>query len=73
MSCRNCRARPGQQQMAPLPLERVTPNRQVFYTVGLDFLGPILVRVGKRTSAKRYVCVITCLATRATHLEVAYD
>ena len=73
MSCRNRRVRPGQQQMAPLPLERVTPKRQVFHSVGLDFMGPILVRVGKRTSSKRYICVFTCLATRATHLEVAFD
>jgi len=36
------------------------------------FQGTISVRVGKRTTAKRYVCVFTCLATRATHLKVAY-
>ena len=59
--------------MAPLPLERVTPKHQVFHNVGVDFMGPILVRMGKRTSFKRYICVFTCLATRATHLEVAFD
>ena len=73
MSCRNRRARPGQKQMAPLPLERVTPKHQVFHSVSVDFIGPILVRMGKRTSFKRYICVFTCLATRATHLEVAFD
>ena len=27
----------------------------------------------KRTTAKRYVCRFTCLATHASHLEVAYN
>ena len=54
MSCRNRRARLGQQQMAPLPLGRVTPKHQVFHSVGVDFMGPISVGVVKRTSSKRY-------------------
>ena len=72
MSCRNCKAAPRWQQMAPLSLERVTPRHQPFHSCGLDFMGPISVRVGKRTTAKRYVCLFTCLATHATHFEVAY-
>ena len=59
--------------MAPLPLKRVTPGRQPFHSCGLDFMGPITIRVGKRSTAKRYICLFTCLATRSTHLEVAYD
>ena len=73
MSCRNRKAAPGRQQMAPLALERVTPGYQPFHSCGLDFMGPISVRVGKRTTAKQYICLFTCLATRSTHLEVAYD
>ena len=46
MSCRNLKAAPGRQQMAPLPLERVTPGRQPFHSCGLDFIGPIPVRLG---------------------------
>ena len=72
MSCRNCKAAPKRQQMAPLLLERVTPWRQPFHSCGLYFMGPISVRVAKRTTAKRNMSIYsTCLATRATHLEVA--
>ena len=73
MSCRNCKAGPGRQQMAPLSLECITPERQPFHSSGLDFKRSISVHVGKRTAEKWYICLFTCLATSATHLQVAYD
>ena len=36
----------------------------------MDFIGPFEV-VGKRITAKRYVCLFTCLVSREVHFEVA--
>ena len=68
--CRVRRASPGQQFMAPLPTPRVTPGRAPFASCGVDYAGPLLTRVG-RSNTKRYICLFTCLATRAVHLEMA--
>ena len=67
--CRNRRAVPTNPKMADLPGERFDASRP-FSSVGLDFLGPILVRKFRKTE-KRYILLVTCLATRAIHLEVA--
>ena len=72
LSCRRWNARPGEQIMAPLPLPRVCPGNPPFYSVGIDYFGPIHVKV-KRSIVKRYGCVFTCLATRAVHIEVSHD
>ena len=57
--------------MAPLPIFRVTPGKPAFTCVGLDFAGPFLTKSG-RSLTKRYLCIFTCLASRAVHLEVAF-
>ena len=57
--------------MAQLPCPRVSPCAPPFSSVGVDFFGPILVKV-KRSHAKRYGFVFTCLAIRAVHIEVAH-
>ncbi|XP_058828364.1 uncharacterized protein LOC131688208 [Topomyia yanbarensis] len=67
---RNCK--PVTPKMAPLPIQRLTPFRRPFSFVGLDYLGPLHVTVGRRTE-KRWVALFTCLTTRAVHLEVAYS
>ncbi|XP_062709061.1 uncharacterized protein LOC134288382 [Aedes albopictus] len=56
--------------MGQLPLARLTPYVRAFTFVGLDYFGPLTVRVG-RANAKRWVALFTCLTTRAVHLEVA--
>ena len=58
--------------MAPLLVAKVTPEQPPFSSVGIDYFGPILVKV-KRSTDKRYGCVLTCLAMRAIHIEIAYD
>ena len=67
--CRNRRANPQVPKMASLPKVRFDMSRP-FACVGLDFFGPLTVRKFRRTE-KRYVLLITCLATRAIHLELA--
>ena len=61
-----------QQVMAPLPRAKVTPQSPPFSSVGVDYLGPILVKL-KRSHVKRYGCLFTCLAVRAVHIEIAHD
>ena len=67
--CRNRRAAPTCPRMADLPSERFDTGRP-FSSVGLDFLGPVQVRKFRKTE-KRYILLVTCLATRAIHLEIA--
>ena len=72
ITCQRCNARTGEQLMAPLPEARVTPYKPPFSAVGVDYFGPIYVKI-KRSHAKRYGCVFTCLATRGVHIEVSHD
>ncbi|KAL2098438.1 hypothetical protein ACEWY4_007645 [Coilia grayii] len=68
--CRRQHANLGEQKMADLPTERVTPDLPPFTFVGADFFGPIIVKRG-RSDVKRYGVIFTCLTTRAVHLEIA--
>lgn len=54
-----------------LPSERVNYSTPFTY-VGVDYLGPMYV-VSKLGNEKRWICLFTCLAIRAVHLEVVND
>ena len=54
--------------MPPWPKERVSKAKPFTY-VGLDYLGPIQVKEGNGV-VKMWVCLSTCLAVRAIHLEL---
>lgn len=58
--------------MAPLPEFRLTPFVKPFTTVGLDYFGPVLVRIG-RSQSKRWIALFTCLTIRAVHMEVVHS
>lgn len=58
--------------MAPLPAPRLSPFIRPFSYVGVDYFGPITVKVG-RANAKRWFALFTCLTVRAVHVEVAFD
>ncbi|XP_062542159.1 uncharacterized protein LOC134210151 [Armigeres subalbatus] len=72
IQCRILKAAPRPPVMAPLPKQRLTAFVQPFTFTGLDYFGPILVKVG-RSNAKRWVALFTCFTTRAIHLEVAHS
>ena len=62
----------GEQQMADLPTDCVTPEKPPFMFVGVDCFGPFVVRRG-RNLVKRYGVLFTCLSIRAIHLEVTHS
>lgn len=67
-------AKPLGQMMAPLPRSRITPSMRAFERVGVDYGGPFLTKHGRgKTKTKRYLCLFTCLTTRAVHLEMSYS
>ena len=73
--CFNCKRRQaplGEQQMADLPTDRVTPEKPPFTFVGVDCFGPFVVPRG-RSHVKRYGVLFTCLSIRAIHLEVTHS
>lgn len=68
--CKLHRAVPVPPVMAPLPKARLSAFVRPFSYVGVDFFGPLLVVVGRRHE-KRWGIIVTCLTTRAIHLELA--
>ncbi|XP_065075164.1 uncharacterized protein LOC135698945 [Ochlerotatus camptorhynchus] len=72
--CTLCKVKkpiPAIPRMAPLPKARLQAYVRPFSYVGIDYFGPIGVRVN-RSTAKRWVALFTCLTTRAVHLEVIH-
>ena len=74
--CRECKrnfGRPRHAVMAPLPKLRVDSPMKSFWNCGVDFAGPFYTIVGRgQTRYKRWLCLFTCLYTRAIHCEIAY-
>uniref|UniRef100_A0A914UGX5 Integrase catalytic domain-containing protein n=1 Tax=Plectus sambesii TaxID=2011161 RepID=A0A914UGX5_9BILA len=68
MACHRSNATPFALPMMPaLPKERVT-QAAPFKNTGLDYLGPMMVK-NQDSREKLWVCLFTCLVTRAIHLE----
>lgn len=57
--------------MADLPQDRVEPSPPFTY-VGMDCFGPFAVKRG-RSETKRYGLLLTCLCSRAIHIELLDD
>ena len=66
--CKKLRAKPNNQQMGELPEERLERTAP-FTHIGMDVFGPFHVK-DRRTEAKRWGLVMSCLYSRAIHIEV---
>ena len=64
------KAKPGEVKMADLPVDRITAGAPTFFHTGVDYFGPIQVKV-LRSKVKRWGCLFTCLVTRAVHIEIS--
>ena len=69
--CLVCRRHEGPSfalpKMPPWPKQRVSESLPFQFT-GLDYLGPVFVKEDK-VITKMWICLFTCLAVRAVHLE----
>ena len=80
LKCHRFNAVIAEQMMADLPSNRVNAERP-FLNVGLDYAGPISLRVMKSKRGRKqdyqtykgYVALFICFSTRAIHLEVVSD
>ena len=72
VKCQRAFKAPMQQRMAPLPLGRLEAGVPFRHT-GVDACGPFRVKIAGRAFHKVWVCLYTCLAVRAVHLEVLRD
>ena len=71
---RRRKAKVCRQVMAPLPISRLKSSLRAFTRTAVDFAGPFITIQGRgKRRQKRYLCLFTCLATRAVHLEIAFE
>ena len=79
--CRRAESRPfAMPEMPPLPRERVATSLPFEFT-GVDYFGPLFIKqfvqISEESSEivvkKVWVCLFTCLAVRAIHLELVED
>ncbi|XP_043501598.1 uncharacterized protein LOC122523780 [Polistes fuscatus] len=75
MPCQRAKPQLAHQLMGELPVDRVVGSR-AFANSGLDYAGPVKVRMSKgrgNRSGKGYIALFVCFATRAIHLELVSD
>ncbi|XP_043496473.1 uncharacterized protein LOC122520491 [Polistes fuscatus] len=75
MPCQRAKPQIAHQLMGELPVDRVVGSR-AFANSGLDYAGPVQVRMSKgrgNRSGKGYIALFVCFATRAIHLELVSD
>ena len=66
--CRKMQGAAYNQEMAPLPKDRLA-EVEPFSIIGMDFFGPLYLK-GPKGMYKSYGLLITCASTRAVHLEL---
>ena len=68
VTCKMSRAQTIAEVVTDLPEERLDAST-TFINVGVDFIGPFTVKIGRRNE-KRLCCLFTCRTVRAVHIEV---
>ncbi|XP_074657307.1 uncharacterized protein LOC141910513 [Tubulanus polymorphus] len=71
MKCKLRRVQPEVPLMSDLPAARFNTSFP-FSCIGIDYFGPFDVRRFRKTE-KRYGLLVTCLSTRAVHIEVSHS
>ena len=72
--CKRRRTKPVHPSMAPLPELRARKSLRAFSETSVDIGGPYITKQGRgKTRQKRYLCLFTCLGTRAIHLEIVFN
>ncbi|XP_058827942.1 uncharacterized protein LOC131687869 [Topomyia yanbarensis] len=69
--CKNNSSIPQPPTMADLPYERLDVFARPFTHAGIDYFGPLEVVVGRRVE-KRWGMLVTCMTTRAIHIEIVH-
>jgi len=72
LTCYRQKVQASQQLMGELPSPRVQPARP-FLTTGVDYAGPVSIRLGPPRSkqlTKGYIAIFVCFATKAVHIEL---
>ncbi|KAM7416948.1 hypothetical protein PAMA_018837 [Pampus argenteus] len=69
--CRKYRRGTEQQRMSDLPVDR-TEATPPFTFCGLDCFGPFYIKEGRK-ELKRYGLLLTCMCSRAIHIEMLDD
>ena len=61
--------------MSDLPLFRFADaeKQYPFINAGSDYFGSFYIGANTRNLEKQYICIFTCLVTRAVHLEVCHS
>uniref|UniRef100_A0A1I7X800 Integrase catalytic domain-containing protein n=1 Tax=Heterorhabditis bacteriophora TaxID=37862 RepID=A0A1I7X800_HETBA len=73
MACRKTLAKPYPLPSMPsFPTSRVLESRP-FSHLGVDYMGPLRFKKNNSQVGKIWICLITCLATRAIHCEVVFS
>ena len=76
VTCRRLRGKSEEQQMANLPVDRLTPGPP-FTSIGIDAFGPWQVLTlntrGRGIQNKRWAIIFTCLTCRAVHFEIVEE
>ena len=72
-ACIRRKAKCAKQIMAPLLLNQLKLLLRAFTRTAVDFGGPFVTIQGRgRQRQKCYLCLFTCLASRAVHLRIAF-
>ena len=76
LTCAKVRAKLSTQIMANLPPRRVLRPPRVFTDCGVDYAGPLRLRLASARGHKShagYIVIYVCFAIKAVHLEIATD
>jgi hypothetical protein len=72
LPCYRFKAQAAQQLMGKLPSTKVQPSKP-YYTTGVDYAGPIILKLGtprSKVTSKGYITIFVCFVTKSIHLEV---